>query len=29
MYRYRVGDYRVFLTFNDDELIILVIEIGK
>lgn len=29
MYRYRVGDYRAFLTFEDDKLIIIVIEIGK
>lgn len=27
-YRFRVGDYRLFLTFKDDELIILVIDIG-
>ena len=29
MYRYRVGDYRAFLTFKDEKLIIIVIEIGK
>ena len=29
MYRYRVGDYRAFLTFEDDKLIIIVNEIGK
>lgn len=29
MYRYRIGDYRAFLTFEDDKLIIIVIAIGK
>ncbi len=28
-YRYRVGDYRLFLAFKDEELIIFVLEIGK
>lgn len=28
-YRYRIGDYRAFLTFEDDKLIIIVIGIGK
>ncbi len=28
VWRFRVGDYRVLYSFNDDELVVLVIQIG-
>lgn len=28
VYRYRIGDYRAYLTFKDETLVIVVIEIG-